>query len=30
VRLTIEARGLFNLGIGLTGAHLIASVLCAT
>ena len=25
VRLMIEARGLFNLGIGLTDAHLIAS-----
>ena len=26
VRLTIEARRLYSLGIGLTGAHLIASV----
>lgn len=26
VRLTIEARRLYGLGIGLTGAHLIASV----
>ena len=26
VRLTIEARGLYSLGIGLTDAHLIASV----
>ena len=26
VRLTIEARRLYNLGIGLTDAHLIASV----
>ena len=26
VRLTIEARHLYNLGIGLTDAHLIASV----
>jgi hypothetical protein len=30
VRLTIEARRLYNLGIGLTEAYLIASVLCAT
>jgi len=30
LRLTIEARHLYNLGIGLTDAHLIASVLIAS
>jgi predicted nucleic acid-binding protein len=30
LRLTIEARRLYNLGIGLTDAHLIASVLIDT